>query len=87
MLPRFQSLVPPGPTRYKKPAAEYPRARMPRAKGGRKRQTDCRAALGVWKIQVADFSLWLGPHLVEGEGELSGTSFMEPIHKDFILMT
>ena len=49
MLPRFQSLVPPGPTRYKKPAAEYPRARMPRAKGGRKRQTDCRAALGVWK--------------------------------------
>ena len=41
MLPRFQSLVPPGPTRYKKPAAEDPRARTrPGLKGEtRGRQT------------------------------------------------
>lgn len=41
MLPRFQSLVPPGPTRYKEPAAEDPRARThPGLKGERRgRQT------------------------------------------------
>ena len=38
-------------------------------------------------FQVADFSLQLCPHLVEGEGKLSGTSFMEPIHKGFTLTT